>query len=106
MSPYGGIVHGMADSEAAINRVPLNNAGDFGAYIRWARERAGLTQADLAKQVKVSRKWLSEVENGKPTAEIGLILAALRQLGVVVHAGQVPEPSVDVDALLDALTRK
>ena len=96
----------MAHSDETSNRVPLNDAGDFGAYIRWARERAGMTQADLAKQVKVSRKWLSEVENGKPTAEIGLVLAAVRQLGAVIHAGQAPEPSVDVDALLDTLTRK
>ena len=86
--------------------MPLNNAGDVGAFIRWARESAGITQADLASQVKVSRKWLSEVENGKATAEIGLILAALRQLGFVVHAGEAPEPSIDVDALLDTLTRK
>ncbi len=96
----------MADSGAAINQVPLNDAGDFGAYIRSARERAGITQADLASQADVSRKWLSEVENGKATAEIGLVLAVLRQLGVVVHAGEASEPSVDVDALLDALTRK
>ena len=86
--------------------MPLNNADDFGAYIRWARERAGMTQTALASQVDVSRKWLSEVENGKATAEIGLVLAALRQLGAVIHAGQAPEPSVDVDALLDTLTRK
>ena len=96
----------MAHYDETRDRVPLNNAGDFGAYIRWARERAGLTQADLASQVDVSRKWLSEVENGKATAEIGLILAALRRLGVVIHAGEAPEPSVDVDALLDTLTRK
>ena len=96
----------MSDGEATINQVPLNNAGDFGAFIRWARERAGITQADLASQVDVSRKWLSEVENGKATAEIGLVLDVLRQLRFVIQAGEAPEPSVDVDALLDTLTRK
>lgn len=86
--------------------MPLNNAGDFGAFIRWARKHAGMTQADLAKQVEVSRKWLSEVENSKPTAEIGLVLAVVRHLGFVIRADEAPEPSVDVDALLDTLTRK
>lgn len=96
----------MADSEAAISQVPLNNAVEFGVFIRRTRKRAGMTQAALAQQVNVSRKWVSEVENGKSTAEIGLVLAVLRQLGFVIHARQAPEPPIDVDALLASLTRK
>lgn len=96
----------MADSGATRTQVPLNNAGDFGALIRAARKRAGMTQAALANRVDVSRKWVSEVENGKPTAEIGLVLAVVRQLGFVVHAAEAPASSVDVDAMLEALTRK
>lgn len=68
----------------------LNNADEFGAYIRSARKRAGMTQTALASQVDVSRKWLSEVENGKATAEIGLVLAVVRQFGAVIHAEQAP----------------
>lgn len=95
----------MAYTEATRFQVPLNDAGEFGAFIRRARERAGLTQAALAERAEVSRKWLSEAENGKPTAEIGLVLAVVRQLGFVIRADEAPEPSVDVDALLDSLAR-
>jgi transcriptional regulator with XRE-family HTH domain len=34
----------------------------------------GMTQTDLAARARVSRRWLSDLESGKPTAEIGLVL--------------------------------
>jgi HTH-type transcriptional regulator/antitoxin HipB len=43
-----------------------------------------MDQITLAKKTGTSRKWLVEVEQGKPRAEIGLILRTLKSLGVYI----------------------
>jgi HTH-type transcriptional regulator/antitoxin HipB len=43
-----------------------------------------MDQATLAEKARTSRKWLIEVENGKPGAELGLVLRTLRALDVAV----------------------
>lgn len=54
----------------------------IGLAIRLAREEANLTQQAFADKAKVSRKWLSEVENGKSTAELGKVLRVLSDLEI------------------------
>lgn len=65
---------------------------EVGQLIRSRREARGLTQAELAAAVDASRKWVVEVEAGKPTAEIGRVLRALSVLGVTltVEDGSMP----------------
>ncbi|MCB1310830.1 MAG: helix-turn-helix domain-containing protein [Sedimentitalea sp.] len=41
-----------------------------------------MTQDDLSQVVGVGRKFISSVENGKDTAQIGLILDLCRELGL------------------------
>ncbi|HWA17793.1 MAG TPA: helix-turn-helix transcriptional regulator [Devosia sp.] len=60
---------------------PIHNAADLGTFIAERRKRRGLTQQDLADFAGVGRRFLSEIENGKPTAEIGKILRVLIALG-------------------------
>lgn len=60
----------------------LRTSLDLGAIIRDRRRNLGLDQGDLASQVGVSRKWIIDVEKGKPRAEIGLILRTLESLGL------------------------
>ena len=57
---------------------------DLGAFIRERRTQLGMDQITLAKKTGTSRKWLVEVEQGKPRAEIGLILRTLKTLGVSI----------------------
>jgi len=40
------------------------NLTDAGTLIRAARRQAGLTQADLAKRLRMSRATISQLENG------------------------------------------
>ena len=94
----------------------LRNAKDIGALIRSARQAMGLSQAALAQRAGVRQTWISQVENGKPTAALGLVLKTLNVLGVALHSrvgmpqddGVVPlpqkpkQPSIDLDALLDS----
>lgn len=46
------------------------------------RRALGLSQAPVAMHAGVSRKWLSEFEQGKVTAEIGLVLSLLDSLNL------------------------
>jgi HTH-type transcriptional regulator/antitoxin HipB len=66
----------------------------------------GLSQGDLAVRAGVSRPWISYLEGGKPTIELGRVLRVLEALDLVlqIHTGAEPTddaPSVDLDALLD-----
>jgi len=62
----------------------MRTATDLGAFIRERRTRLGMDQVALAEKAGTSRKWLIEVEQGKPRAEIGLILRTLKTLGVSI----------------------
>jgi HTH-type transcriptional regulator / antitoxin HipB len=62
----------------------IRNIRDLGAYLRARRTELGMDQATLARKAGTSRKWLIEVENGKPGAELGLVLRSLRALDVAV----------------------
>lgn len=96
----------MNDPAYDAAHAPLFNPADFGHFIRAERRRRGITQADLSSRLGVSRKWLSEAENGKPTIELGLAMATLRELGSVFHAAHRPEPEFDIEAHLAALSRR
>jgi HTH-type transcriptional regulator/antitoxin HipB len=41
-----------------------------------------LDQATFATMVGVNRRWVMEIERGKPRAEVGLVLKALEALGL------------------------
>ena len=63
----------------------IRTATDLGAFIRERRTNLGMDQAALAKKAGTSRKWLVEVERGKPGAEIGLILRTLKSLEISIE---------------------
>ena len=83
---------------------PLRTSRDLGAAIRRARQDRGLSQAELAARAGVGRPWLSEVESGKRTAEIGRILLVVSALDLTMALLPAPEPGegrgVDIDTLL------
>jgi len=60
---------------------------DFGALLRDYRMKRGLSQANLAARLQTTQKWISHIENGKPTAHVGLVLRALNELGFSLVAG-------------------
>jgi HTH-type transcriptional regulator / antitoxin HipB len=92
---------------------------DLGFAIRDRRRRLKLRQDELAARVGVSRKWIIDVEKGKPRAEIGLVLRTLDALGLRLslddgesYAGLTgfsdagatgfPDiPVVDIDSIVD-----
>ncbi|MCG7504878.1 helix-turn-helix domain-containing protein [Mesorhizobium retamae] len=65
---------------------------DCGALIRSVRRDKGMSQTELARALRTSQGWISEVEAGKPTAEIGMVLKALAILGVSIDAQPTYRP--------------
>ena len=62
----------------------VNAPADIGIIVRRKRKADGLTLADAATMCNVGYRFLSNVENGKPTAHIGKILQVLSCLGLEV----------------------
>lgn len=84
--------------------VPVRSSRALGAVVRARRLEIGLSQTSLASRADVSRQWLSFVESGKPTVELGRVLQVLEALGLDlrVHRASAGTPApVDLDALLD-----
>lgn len=92
----------------------IRTPADLGAFIRERRIKLGMDQSDLAEQAGTSRKWIVEVEQGKPRAEIGLVLRTLKTLGVFLDiavdrsqkASTVKKPrNVDINNILNSLKK-
>ena len=60
-----------------INNMPL-----LGARLRRTRKDRGAKQSEVAHQAGVGLRFLSELENGKQTAEMGKVLNAIDALGL------------------------
>jgi len=92
----------------------IRTAGDLGAFIRERRTKLGMDQTALAQKTGTSRKWLVEVEQGKPGAEIGLILRTLKSLEISIDVeadspaetpSQGKAKAPDINSVLDSLKK-
>ena len=64
--------------------VSLNGAGQFGEAIRLFRKRRGLTQQQVADLAGCSIMYVSALERGKATSELGKALSILDVLDVEI----------------------
>lgn len=62
----------------------LTDLSVLGKTIREERIRQGLTQDELAQLSGVGINFVSQVERGKPTAEVSKVFSLLRMLGLAV----------------------
>jgi DNA-binding XRE family transcriptional regulator len=60
----------------------IRTSGVLGSLIKAYRIKRGLTQAELAAKMRVSRQWVVEVEHGKARAEVGLVFSAVQVLDI------------------------
>lgn len=67
----------------------------LGRNIRWARERRGLTQIQLAEIVGISRRTQVKIEQGKPGTSLAVYLAVLSALGLLDSFEKVADPDSD-----------
>jgi HTH-type transcriptional regulator/antitoxin HipB len=59
---------------------PVETVNRIRLAVRGKRRALGLSQAQVAQRAGVSRKWLSEFEQGKVKVELGLVLRLLDSL--------------------------
>ena len=62
------------------------NAKDLGQILQQARKAQNLTQEDVAGLTGTGRRFISELENGKETSQIGKVILVLGALGVALIA--------------------
>ena len=60
----------------------ITSTTDFGRAIRSKRKKLGYTQAQLAEYTGFSTSFISNLENGKETAELGKAVFLLQLLGL------------------------
>lgn len=78
---------------------------DLGALVRSARLRKGLTQADLAASVGVSRDWIVRLEKGHPRLEAQLVLDVLAAVGLAVDVTMPDDDPTSGDVFSGVLDR-
>jgi HTH-type transcriptional regulator/antitoxin HipB len=66
----------------SISRV--RTAAELGARVRAARHDSGVDQATAAGLAGVGTRFLGDVERGKESVRLGLVLAVLERLGLEV----------------------
>jgi len=62
--------------------IAVTNPKDLGELLRKKRKAQKLTQGQVAEYCGISVKFISEVERGKETAEIGKVFSLLNSLGI------------------------
>nr|WP_274602283.1 helix-turn-helix domain-containing protein [Sphingomonas sp. CFBP 8760] len=65
---------------------PLGSADELGETLRAARIRKGMSQQEVALAAGVGRRFVSQLEGGKATAEIGRVFAVCRVVGLAIVA--------------------
>jgi HTH-type transcriptional regulator/antitoxin HipB len=87
----------------------LKTPEDIGAFIKERRNTLGLTQEELARRCEMSRKWVVEIEKGKPGAALGQVLRAIRVLGLCLYSTNprsIPRPIIDLNQYIDSFKRR
>ncbi|MDP9175309.1 MAG: helix-turn-helix transcriptional regulator [Planctomycetota bacterium] len=57
----------------------------IGQLVKKARKTLGVTQKDLALTSGTGLRFIIELEQGKPTCQIGKVLTVLHTLGITVE---------------------
>jgi len=73
--------------ENSSEKEPYGNIGsteEIGKLVRMCRKEQSVTQAELAALCAVGVRFISNLENGKPTLELGKVLHVLQCLGLEV----------------------
>ena len=57
----------------------------IGQLVKKARKTLGVTQKDLALTSGTGLRFIIELEQGKPTCQIGKVLTVLQTLGITIQ---------------------
>ncbi len=90
----------MAIKKSVVPYGKVSTAAQVGSLVRRRRTSgAGVHQADAAALAGVGPRFLSELERGKETAELGKVLQVLDRMGLEVwilpRGGEPPKRSAE-----------
>ncbi|MGH8875655.1 MAG: helix-turn-helix domain-containing protein [Acidimicrobiia bacterium] len=71
-----------------------------GRFIREARRRAGLTQAQLAKRLRTTQSVIARWETGRRSPDFATVVRAVRACGLEMHIS-LTRADPDHDSLID-----
>lgn len=57
---------------------------EIGIFLRRKRKEMGLTQSDAAGLCNVGVRFISDMENGKPTMHIDKVFKVLKRFGILI----------------------
>jgi y4mF family transcriptional regulator len=60
------------------------NSEKLGQIIKHKRKSLKLTQSEVAMSCGVGLRFLSDLENGKPTCQMGKVLLVIESLGLMI----------------------
>jgi transcriptional regulator with XRE-family HTH domain len=63
-------------------KIPISSMVELGLLIRSVRRASGVRIDDLAATAGMSKQFVQDVEHGKPTVQMGLVLKLLAELGM------------------------
>ncbi len=73
-------------AHAGTADISISSPLELGALVRSARERQNMSQQAFADLAGVGRRFLSELENGKATLELGKVMQVARFAGLSLFA--------------------
>lgn len=86
--------------------IPLTSVQSAGVAIRTMRKRARIRIDDFALTASVSKQFMTDLENGKDTVQMGMVLSLLQRMGVRVSL-ELPDEVANVfHAEFDKVTRR
>ncbi len=66
----------------------ISQVADIADFVRKIRKAQNLTQKEMAGLCNVGVRFVSDLENGKPTLHIGKVIHVLNMLGAVLQLGK------------------
>jgi len=69
----------------------ISDTTDLGARLRLARKQLGLTQPQLALATGVGVRFIVDLEAGKPTVQLALVLRVVDSLGGTLTVTGLPD---------------
>jgi len=73
--------------------IRIQTSEDLGKAIRSQRKSDGLTLTETSGLTNVGVRFLSELENGKPTVRLDKLMRVLSALGLQLHLTSPADPN-------------
>lgn len=64
--------------------IVIRSAAEFGRAVRNRRRALGLTQEELAGRCGVGKRFIVDLEAGKPTSQLGKALTVASEVGIIL----------------------